>query len=1186
MLSCMALPGYYYPPSGAVARGVAVVPFGSGIAVPDWLTPTIWPYQNGSFQAAITLASGTPGLSSAAPDGASGLWTVSYDGMLWNQPASGQATAVPLPQGSLYTGCALAGGSVFVLTSDGDVLTGNGSVLGSFATPALAFTGSGSTLAALLPASGLGTMSTLGVRGIFPFPSALTVPACLTMPPGRPVAVAGWSVAAPLAAANAAALGPDPTVMIGVGSGTVTLWRAGLPLADAWNQTQRLTSGLAALTAVGWSPDGFHAMAVSPTSGVVQILSYAAGVLALTQTLAVSGACGIVVGTDSLHALVAQSGASQLATLAFSGSWAVGTPVTGLPGITTVVPWGSSGAVAAYSSGLAYLGLASGLWSITDTTNLGFTPTLLAVDAFLDVYAAASGQFSVVDPTGALRGSGSFSGVPTGLAVQQGRVVLAVPASNTLYSYGQATTAPNDAVTSDSGYILWSYWENPGPDSIVSMTCTFTVPPAPTNQGDQTINIFPALEPFGGSGYILQPLLIWTTSSPGGIVTPPPGVWSIASWYVSGPTVNEVSDFVVVEPGTILTAVIQCTGVNQYKMYFNGYPNTTINVTTPSPATSALVALECYNLTTCSSYPAGQIVFSDIHINTGTPGTGGSPATGLIWTPVTNFSDCGLDLTINSSSEITIGVNSTAVYDWTQQAAKTLSLGASIKLALSETTLFAMGSGSTVTYGFSGTPFTLTPVVSGVAAQLVGGAWRVTGLGVGHTPNAMTYDASGNLRIATTQNNILSLSPGGTIMSTIPIAQIPQQDQSVPLGVSAMMVSPSGIYCATSIAGVLTEISSAGVTGAFVQALSDSSAGSDTWIPTFFGGTGTFSTTLSDNMAGTDSLSPAFSVGTSIGQTSVRDVVVASENIAANLFAGTGTFLAGISDTIVGTENISATVFTGAGAFTRSLADSIVATDTLTTRAVAESFSDSIAASDNLITFPAAVVNLRQASATINSMNMIWDAPQTGPGNYVYTLSYSINGGTTTAATIQSISAPNYNLTGLQPANLYAFDVVAVDQQSHAGIHATTGEWSTLAVTTPVTGESPAGTTITAVGSSVTNSIGEVYSIAAVSGRNVLNVNGVVDTFFQSVNSITYSKHTVFVTGVGQTVVPVPPPVTLVIRDTVTTSDSFTSTKTPLTVALNPSDASSSLVFSNNNLTVKRYCSITRYGAVEYVCHV
>ena len=581
----MALPSYVWPASGAAARGSAIVPFGSGVAVADWTAPKVWPYSGSHFQLPIILASAaTPGLSAAVTDGASGLWTVSYAGTLYHVPPSGGFASQAMPAGPVYVGCAIAGAATYVLASSGTVLTSAGTVLGGFPTPALALVGSGSVLAALLPASGLGTMTTAGVTGLVTFPAGLTVPSCLAMAVGTPVAVGGWQSAAALAAANAAALSPtDTTAMVAVASGSAIVWRAAAGLTDAWAATQTL-AGLVNNTAMAWSFDGFHVMTASPASGVVQVLSYAAGTLALTQSLSVSGACGVAFGPDSLHALIAQSGQAQALPLVFSSTWASATAVTGLAGITTLMAY-NSGAVAAYTNGLAWLNLASGVWSVGSTTTLGFTPSLLAQDPFLNVYAVASGQLAVVNNTGTVVGSGVFSGLPTGLAVQPGRVILSVPAANTLYSLGTVT--------------------------------------------------------------------------------------------------------------------------------------------------------------------AGS---------------------------------------------------------WTQQASAALSLGASVGLAVSQTTLFAMGSASTVTYGFSGTPFVLTSVISGAVAQLSGGSWTVTPLGLGNTPSAVGYDVSGNLRVLTTENTQWSVATSGTVLSSGSVAQIVQQAQSVPLGLSALTVAPTGIYAATSIPGLLINL--------------------------------------------------------------------------------------------------------------------------------------------------------------------------------------------------------------------------------------------------------------------------------------------------------------------------------------------------------------------------------------------
>ncbi len=143
---------------------------------------------------------------------------------------------------------------------------------------------------------------------------------------------------------------------------------------------------------------------------------------------------------------------------------------------------------------------------------------------------------------------------------------------------------------------------------------------------------------------------------------------------------------------------------------------------------------------------------------------------------------------------------------WLEQSFETWSLGTQVGLALSETTLFAMGSGTTNTYGFSGVPFTLTPVRSGVAARWNGSAWTTTELGIGHLPSACGFDASGTLHIATMQNTLWSIASGGAAVSGI-VPQYPGQPQTVPIGPSAVLAFSGGLYVATSLPGTLVQVS-------------------------------------------------------------------------------------------------------------------------------------------------------------------------------------------------------------------------------------------------------------------------------------------------------------------------------------------------------------------------------------------
>lgn len=584
----MAIPAWNWPPGGAAARGSALVPFGSGMVVADWSTPTLWPFAGGAFSAGIALAGGTPGLCGAASDGTSGVWALTYDGLLFHRLTNGTLTETTMPTGSVYVGCAseAAHGSGFALSSAGTVYRSDGTTLAAWSAPAIAMAASGTTLFGLLPASGVGTMDAIaGGPGVVASPGAISTPSCLIAGSGAvPFAIGGWRTAAPLAGMAAAGLDPQtPTTMLAVGGGLAILWQAPAAASEAWTQTQALT-GLASLSAMAWRPDGTQVLAASVSSGIVQVINDLFGVLSLAQTISISGACSVMVADGSANALVARSGTASLLPLVYGGTtWTPGPPITGLTGIAAVAAYGSSGAVAASANALTFLGLVGGNWSVTNTIALAFTPTVLTVDPFLNVYAAGSGVLAVAGGNGIITSGNWTGGAPTSIVAQQGRVVMAV----------------------DGGF---------------------------RNFGRATTNM------------------------------------------------------------------------------------------------------------------------------------------------------------------------------WTQQSSGTWSLGTQVGLALSETTLFAMGTGATNTYGFSGTPFTLTPVRSGVAAQWSGSAWTTTELGIGHLPSACGFDASGNLHVATIQNTLWSITSGGAGTSGI-VPQYPGQPQTVPIGPSAVTAFSGGLYVATSLPGVLIQLS-------------------------------------------------------------------------------------------------------------------------------------------------------------------------------------------------------------------------------------------------------------------------------------------------------------------------------------------------------------------------------------------
>lgn len=436
----MAVPNWTWPASGS-ARASALVPYAAGMAVADWSAPQVWPYSlaSGAFSPAVSFGAGPPGLCGAVADPSGGLYCLSYTGTLFHLTSGGASGAISGTVGSFASGQVYVGlasgslsGACFAIAASGYFYATSGAASGIFGAPAWFAAVDSNFLYTLLPSlSGVGTWTFSGAHsGLITLPTALQSPMAI-LKGSTQLAVGGWQPAPSLSGAAAAALDPQSlTTMLAVGSGRALLWTAPSRFADAWSQSQALT-GLANLAAVAWRPDGAQALAASLASGAVQVLGYSGGSVSLAQTLGVSGACSIAIAGNSVSALVCQSGQAQAMPLAYAGgTWATGAAVTGLAGIVAAAPNGPSGAFVACTAGLALLTMSGGAWAVQSTTALPFAPQVLAVDSFGQAYpAGASGTVALVSSGGALLASGtaSLSGTITGIAVQQGRIVLAVP---------------------------------------------------------------------------------------------------------------------------------------------------------------------------------------------------------------------------------------------------------------------------------------------------------------------------------------------------------------------------------------------------------------------------------------------------------------------------------------------------------------------------------------------------------------------------------------------------------------------------------------------------------------------------------------------------------------------------------------------------------------------------------------
>lgn len=781
-MASMAIPNWYWPPARAAARGVSLVPFGAGVAVADWTTPTVWPFAGSAFTSGIVLASGTPGLCGAASDGVSGgLWALAYSGGLFHV-TSGRVVAAPVvfPSGRVYVGVGVdTSGNAYGVAASGDYYRWNGSTTtsGTFGNPAWFAQTDANYLYTLQAAvSGIGQIPfSGGGSGLIAYPAAMPRVSAFTTS-GSVIGAVGWAAAPVLSGMAASVLDPQvDTNLIGVGSGFATLLQAPNRYSNAWAQTQALT-GLTNLSAMAWRPDGTQVLAASVASGSVQVIGFSLGTMTLAQTLAVSGACSVAVAADSGHALVAQSGQAQLATLAFTSTWATGTPVTGLPGIVSVLPFGLSGAVAAYTSGLAFLQILAGTWTIQSTLSVGFTPRVMTIDPFSTIYVAGSGVVAAV-AGGTVVGSGIWAGAaPTGIAVQEGRVLLAVPSDNSLYIYGQngptqqtITNALRNstmvgAVPPSTQPTNW----DPGAAAGLTVTIVGTGVESSLSYVDvrfagttNTTSFGYALDTTTGIPAVQNQT--WTFAPYTRLMA---GGWTNVSSvamrlrsFSSVPTALSTNDVIVANPSTAPLAT----------------QRTAQTWTIPDATAASIRPILVFN------FLSGVAV--DFTIRIGAPQVERG-AIAHTWVPTSGTAASGI-------------VYSDA---WALERTYALAQGPQVGLALAESTLFSMGSGSTVTYSFSGSPFEIIRVKSGIAG-IWNGSWTTADLGIGHMPSAAGFDASGNLYVASSDNFLWSVSPAGTVLTSGLVAPYSGQVANVTLSLSDLIVSGGNALMTTSLPG-------------------------------------------------------------------------------------------------------------------------------------------------------------------------------------------------------------------------------------------------------------------------------------------------------------------------------------------------------------------------------------------------
>lgn len=181
------------------------------------------------------------------------------------------------------------------------------------------------------------------------------------------------------------------------------------------------------------------------------------------------------------------------------------------------------------------------------------------------------------------------------------------------------------------------YWGS----GITDYSGYWTVPSSPTSTGS-LIYLFIGLEPSNGAN-ILQPVLQWGNNGNFG-----GNYWTLASWYATSNS-GVYSTPINVDVGdTIYGRIYRPSPSNPTSWVVNSIDvtkstTTTLPTTASSTYTYSYVALEGYNINTCSQFP-GDTSFTNLYLYGVTPS----------WTKEQLQTGCGLSVDIISSSKVNL----------------------------------------------------------------------------------------------------------------------------------------------------------------------------------------------------------------------------------------------------------------------------------------------------------------------------------------------------------------------------------------------------------------------------------------------------------------------------------------------------------------------------------------------------
>lgn len=543
---------YFWPIDNTRARAVSLTAYGSGILIPKWTDPVSWYYDGVSTTLAVSSAyvAGVPygagpygggpwpsgplaggcGFSASCTDGASGAWLTQYSGAAVHQLSGGTFAVYGLPAGC-FTGVAYSStyNNAYMCNSSGQIYTPVGSGLtycGTFFVPGSGIAyggnayGSGaySSLAGLISVAWemqayqntLYTLSpgilvsfvlsgpTSGVANLQATPMA--IPTCIAISSGGRIAIGGWSQAAIGSTSGTSgiynvAFDPLLSNMLALrpAAGRVDLYGGA---QEQWTLTQSL-SGIANPTYAAWRPNGIGAIVTDPIAGNLYQLLYSLGVLSITQTVPLTGAGAVTIQPDSITAFICVSGANLLRQYNFQGpSWVSGATFA-LTGVSTILTTPTpSGAVAGYSSGVAFLTGSQQNYTITNNVPLPYRPNALTTDLYGNVVAVGT-----IGVSGGIMTS--FTGVTSGAPILwqgnaidviycQGQIVVMDTFNNMLRYYSQL--GPGQP------YTLWNTKLIDGNYSIPTSGINLAISPMTNNASGGTVFTMTS----GGSGLAYQ----------------------------------------------------------------------------------------------------------------------------------------------------------------------------------------------------------------------------------------------------------------------------------------------------------------------------------------------------------------------------------------------------------------------------------------------------------------------------------------------------------------------------------------------------------------------------------------------------------------------------------------------------------------------------------------------------------